>query len=130
MSIPHSEHGPLEVPDHLVQEIERGNCVAFLGAGFSAAAGLPGWLALIGALAEFARQGETRDWLHALLDRRPSDPKPSAAELDRLPGIGPALAGRIVAELRVQGFERAVVLDEGVLIWASRGYPIAIGGDP
>ena len=83
MSIPHSEHGPLEVPDHLVQEIERGNCVAFLGAGFSAAAGLPGWLALIGALAEFARQGETRDWLHALLDRRPSDPKPSAAELDR-----------------------------------------------
>lgn len=41
-----------------------------------------------------------------------------------------AASGRIVDELRVQGFERAVVLDEGVLIWASRGYPIAIGGHP
>lgn len=35
------------VPKHLVSEIRSGNCVAFVGAGFSAAAGLPSWSALL-----------------------------------------------------------------------------------
>jgi len=35
------------VPDHLIQEIMRGNCVAFVGAGFSMGCGLPGWSALL-----------------------------------------------------------------------------------
>jgi hypothetical protein len=35
------------VPDHLIEEILRGNCVAFVGAGFSAAADLPGWGTLL-----------------------------------------------------------------------------------
>ncbi len=39
-----------------------------------------------------------------------------------------AASGKIVDALRARGFERAVVLDEGVLVWASRGYPLALGG--
>lgn len=37
-------------------------------------------------------------------------------------------SGRVVDALRARGFERAVILDEGVLVWAGRGYPMAIGG--
>jgi hypothetical protein len=37
----------LQLPPHLVAEIKRGNVVAFVGAGFSAAAGLPRWTTLL-----------------------------------------------------------------------------------
>lgn len=47
-------HRELGVPDGLVQEINRGNCVAFVGAGFSAAAELPGWIRLLQRMAEAA----------------------------------------------------------------------------
>jgi hypothetical protein len=40
------------LPTGLVDEIQAGNCVAFLGAGFSAAAELPGWGDLLLRLAE------------------------------------------------------------------------------
>lgn len=35
------------IPKHLISEIRSGNCVAFLGAGFPAAAGLPSWSSLL-----------------------------------------------------------------------------------
>jgi mono/diheme cytochrome c family protein/rhodanese-related sulfurtransferase len=41
-----------------------------------------------------------------------------------------AASGKVVDALRARGFSRAVVLDEGVLVWAARGYPISIGGAP
>lgn len=42
-------------PDHLAREIAEGNCVAFVGAGFSAAAKLPDWTQLLLGLADEAR---------------------------------------------------------------------------
>ena len=39
------------IPSRLVNEIRAGNCVAFVGAGFSAAA-VPGWVNLLRALAD------------------------------------------------------------------------------
>lgn len=41
----------LVVPPRLVSEILAGNCVAFVGAGFSAAASLPGWKPLLREIA-------------------------------------------------------------------------------
>jgi rhodanese-related sulfurtransferase len=35
-----------------------------------------------------------------------------------------AASGQVAAALREHGFEHAVVLDEGVKVWAERGYPI------
>lgn len=35
------------IPQHLLNEIRAGRCIAFVGAGFSAAAGLPGWARLM-----------------------------------------------------------------------------------
>lgn len=42
-------------PDHLAREIAEGNCVAFVGAGFSAAAKLPDWTRLLLGLADEAK---------------------------------------------------------------------------
>ncbi len=39
------------LPTGLLDAIRAGNCVAFVGAGFSQAAGLPSWKALLGSLA-------------------------------------------------------------------------------
>lgn len=45
------------VPQHLVDEICAGNCVAFVGAGFSVTAGLPGWATLLEQLVDRAVEG-------------------------------------------------------------------------
>jgi hypothetical protein len=39
------------IDPHLLEDIQAGNCVAFVGAGFSAAAGLPPWPELVRAVA-------------------------------------------------------------------------------
>ena len=41
-----------------------------------------------------------------------------------------AASGRVVDKLKKAGFKNARILDEGVLIWAGRGYPLAIGATP
>lgn len=46
----------LDVPPQLVQAIHEGNCIAFVGAGFSAAAQLPGWSGLLTAILETGAQ--------------------------------------------------------------------------
>lgn len=38
-----------------------------------------------------------------------------------------AASGRVARQLRARGFDRAVVLDEGSLVWAERGYPMVPG---
>lgn len=40
------------VPAELISAVNSGNCIAFVGAGFSAAAGLPPWRSLLARLAE------------------------------------------------------------------------------
>lgn len=48
----------LQVPEHLRTAIKEGNCVAFVGAGFSGAARLPGWGALLTAILERGKAEE------------------------------------------------------------------------
>jgi CheY-like chemotaxis protein len=56
-----------QIDPRLLEEIRTGNCVAFVGAGFSAAAGLPPWPELVRAVAdalppeEFAEHRATLD---------------------------------------------------------------------
>ena len=38
-----------------------------------------------------------------------------------------AASGRVVDALQEAGFASARILDEGVLVWAGLGYPIAVG---
>ncbi|MCJ7781264.1 MAG: hypothetical protein MUQ27_10615 [Acidimicrobiia bacterium] len=45
------------IPKHLVKEIHAGNCVAFVGAGFSAA-GVPAWAELLSAIAASSFLGD------------------------------------------------------------------------
>lgn len=72
---------PPELPEALVEEIERGNCVAFLGAGFSAAAGLPGWETLIGEASGHLPDGHpVRRFVEHILH---GGGTPNAADLDR-----------------------------------------------
>jgi hypothetical protein len=47
----------LVVPDELVKAIREGNCIAFVGAGFSGASRLPGWAALLEAILEAGKEG-------------------------------------------------------------------------
>ena len=46
------------IPSHLLSEIRNGQCVAFIGAGFSAAAGLPSWGDLLRNIVAKARVDE------------------------------------------------------------------------
>lgn len=41
-----------------------------------------------------------------------------------------AASGRVVDKLIKAGFTSARILDEGVLVWAGRGYPLAVGDAP
>jgi hypothetical protein len=50
-----------EVPAHLIDEINAGNCVAFVGAGFSAAAKLPDWRSLLEQLVQAGVEDRTVD---------------------------------------------------------------------
>jgi hypothetical protein len=114
------EDGGWDLPDHLVEVAEqlggkarRGELAVFIGAGVSAAAGLPTWEQLLDELA--ARSG-LRDDLRAGLAQLP--PQDSAALLARELGreqleafvkerFGPAsyaLAHALIADLPVQEF--------------------------
>ena len=56
-----------EIPNHLIQEIRQGNCVAFIGAGFSAPA-VPDWDTLLSRIAQSTEiEDGTRDRVARLL---------------------------------------------------------------
>ena len=58
---------PERVPRELVREIEAGNCVAFVGAGFSGASQLPDWRSL---LREIAQRGSLAPPVLSHIDAR------------------------------------------------------------
>ncbi|HWJ06263.1 MAG TPA: SIR2 family protein [Steroidobacteraceae bacterium] len=63
-----------EIDPRLLEDIRAGTCVAFVGAGFSAAAGLPAWPDLVRAVAQGlppAERAEHRATLDRLLEREP-----------------------------------------------------------
>lgn len=66
-------------PEHLAAEISAGNCVAFVGAGFSAAAKLPDWTTLLRRLA--TRAGISGQVERALSDHEGSEGRYLAAQL-------------------------------------------------
>lgn len=68
------------VPAGLVDEIKAGNCVAFVGAGFSAAAGMPGWRHLLAWMAQAGTPGRPEQI--AALDTLLAEPHPSARHLE------------------------------------------------
>jgi hypothetical protein len=45
------------LPAHLISEVRRGHCVAFVGAGFSMPAGFPSWDGLLRKMLEAAIGG-------------------------------------------------------------------------
>lgn len=68
------------LPPGLVEAIEAGNCIAFIGSGFSAAGGVPTWNRLLLKLgARLASEDETRGYVERLLDEAHT---PSAHDLD------------------------------------------------
>ncbi|MFO7565507.1 MAG: SIR2 family protein [Enhygromyxa sp.] len=89
---------PLECPRHLAEEIIAGNCVAFVGAGFSAAAKLPAWTDLLRELA--GEVGESlRRTIEGALDRDAgADGRYLAAQLLE-DGLGRA---RLIERLRAR----------------------------
>ena len=76
-------HAPVEaVPGSLVEAIDRGSCVAFVGAGFSAAAELPAWGTLLGRLAEAgALPPDVQDHVRARTARATAHAYDEAAQL-------------------------------------------------
>jgi hypothetical protein len=89
----------VSVPAGLVGEINRGNCVAFVGAGFSLAAGVPSWKDLLVRLAETEGVDATlRDHVRTLVER----PAASAHDLDQAAQmlVDELTQARFVARLR------------------------------
>ena len=87
----------LVVPQRLIEEINGGRCIAFVGAGFSAAARFPAWRDLLAAIA--ALPDVPQEVRHAVLDRIATG---STGALDAAAQMLEDALGRapIVAELR------------------------------
>lgn len=66
------------------------------------------------------------DGVDALIPHLPNDDTPIIAYC----ACPHAASGRVVDALKEAGFSSARILDEGVLVWAGLGYPVAIGTDP
>jgi len=66
------------------------------------------------------------DGVESLVPHLPNDGTPIIAYC----ACPHAASGRVVDALKKAGFSSARILDEGVLIWAGLGYPIAVGTAP
>lgn len=90
------------VPEALLSEIHAGNCVAFVGAGFSAAAGTPGWAELLRLVTRRAGvPKQVRQHIEERIERGTSSALDEAAqvledELDRARFL--ALLGELLGE--------------------------------
>jgi len=74
------------------------------------------------------------DWLDFHIPGSISGPYYVTAELERIPNDGTWViaycacphhaSGAVVDALRAKGYKHTAVLDEGILVWKSRGYPL------
>lgn len=91
--------GSPPIPQHLLDQIAAGRCVAFVGAGFSAPA-VPAWKALLEGLGEKAALDEdTRAWLGELISHGGARDLEAAAQVLQVamgPAFDPALAEVLV----------------------------------
>jgi CheY-like chemotaxis protein len=87
------------IPQHLLDQIAAGRCVAFVGAGFSAPA-VPAWKALLEGLGEKAvLDDDTRTWLGELISHGGARDLEAAAQVLQVamgPAFDPALAEVLV----------------------------------
>ncbi len=84
------------LPEALLSAIREGNCVAFVGAGFSGAAGLPGWPELLRRIADRSSlPTETRQHVRSRVEKGTAHALDEAAQ-----ALADALGKRIVDELR------------------------------
>jgi cytochrome c oxidase cbb3-type subunit III len=75
------------------------------------------------------------DWIDFHIPGAISGPYYSGNDLDRIPNDGTWVvaycacphhaSGAVVDALRARGYKHTAVLDEGILVWKSRGYPLA-----
>jgi mono/diheme cytochrome c family protein/rhodanese-related sulfurtransferase len=75
------------------------------------------------------------DWIDTHIPGAISAPYYMTQELDRIPNDGTWViaycacphhaSGAVVDALRSRGYKHTAVLDEGILVWKSRGYPVA-----
>jgi mono/diheme cytochrome c family protein/rhodanese-related sulfurtransferase len=80
----------------------------------------------------------TSDWQREHIQGAISIPYYALSGLDRIPNDGTWVvaycacphhaSGVVVDELRRRGFPHAAVLDEGILVWSKRGYPVTRAG--
>lgn len=71
------------IPDRLVNEIVSGNCVIFIGSGFTQPAGFLGWKSLLLKISEKAHQDEKIDKnLVETIKKLLVNHKPTAHEMD------------------------------------------------
>lgn len=89
-------------PEHLAREIADGNCVAFVGAGFSAAAKLPDWTTLLRKLADAAACRAEVD--RALKEHEGAEGRYLAAQL---------IEDRLERDEMVEGLRRELVGERG-----------------
>ena len=66
------------------------------------------------------------DGVESLIPHLPKDGTPIVAYC----ACPHAASGRVVDKLKKAGFNSARILDEGILVWTERGYPVAIGANP
>ncbi len=94
-----------------------------------------------GARMIFLDARPTSDWIKSHIPGALPFPYYDANEMiDRLPKDGTwvisycacphAASGKVMDVLRSQGFENTAVLDEGILVWTARGYPLTFGANP
>jgi hypothetical protein len=71
----------IELPADLLKSIREGNCIAFLGAGFTAPAGLPTWTELLGRLADRVNNASVRFHVQQKLNHGSSHALEEAAQV-------------------------------------------------
>lgn len=130
------------LPADLVDALRAGECVVFVGAGLSSGAGLKGWRALVGALAdaleipEASRGGDTDFFLDLAQWYRDEGREPPLEKWVRRAfrasrsGVLPTLAHCLIARLPVR-FYVTTNYDELIetALEASRRYPVRVVSD-
>ena len=97
----------VEIPQHLLDQIAAGRCVAFVGAGFAAPA-VPAWKVLLEKLAERAGlDPDTGAWLEALISHGGSRDLEAAAQVLQV-AMGPAFDLALADVLIEEGAEERI----------------------
>ncbi len=93
------------IPAELVRSIRDGNCVAFVGAGFSAPA-VPGWSDLLERMAKRLPNGGGEDLIQWLARGKSPEPRLPSQDLEAIAGL---LSARVGSPARLDELVQKVV---------------------